>query len=123
MPPTRYDLLVTAIKANQLCKQERQNFSVLRSTPLGKHIEPEIAKEAAISLIDCFHRLYLLFHSASSIPMKSIADVPQSSALRRAATASPRSMLIFSDDPHTKAKPTTQASSMRIKYQVWYLLK
>ena len=53
----RFDLLVTAIKANQHCRNERQNLSVLRSTPVGKHIEPEIAKEAAISLIDCFHRL------------------------------------------------------------------
>jgi hypothetical protein len=61
----RFDLLVTAIKANQQCKQERQNFSVLRSTPLGKHIEPEIAKEAAISLIDCFHRLYSMVNAAN----------------------------------------------------------
>jgi hypothetical protein len=36
--PFRYDLLVTAIKANQHCKSERQNLSVLRSTPVGKHI-------------------------------------------------------------------------------------
>lgn len=58
LKPFRYDLLVAAIKANQHCKAERQSLSVLRSTPVGKHIEPEIAKEAAISLIDCFHRLY-----------------------------------------------------------------
>ena len=36
----RYDMLVTAIKANQACKNERQRFSWLRSTAIGKHIEP-----------------------------------------------------------------------------------
>lgn len=34
----KYDLLITAIKANQLCRSERQSLSVLRSTPVGKHI-------------------------------------------------------------------------------------
>lgn len=86
-PSHRFDLLVTAIKANQQCKQERQNFSVLRSTPLGKHIEPEIAKEAAISLIDCFHRLYVLLNAVSSTPSKLSADNPQSNVCRKVATA------------------------------------
>jgi len=81
----RFDLLVTAIKANQSCKQERQNFSVLRSTPIARHIEPEIAKEAAISLIDCFHRLYLMPCSASStLSKQNVAKFP-SSVFRKAA--------------------------------------
>lgn len=95
LSPIRYDLLVTAIKANQHCKPERQNFSLLRSTPLGKHIEPEIAKEAAISLIDCFHRMYLLLDAASWTLSKRRGEKPQSSAWRREVTASKRSINTF----------------------------
>jgi hypothetical protein len=31
----------------------------LRATPVGKHIEPEIAQDSAIKLIDCFQKMYL----------------------------------------------------------------
>lgn len=73
-------MLVTAIKANQACKGQRQNLSLLRSTPIGKHIEPEIAKDAAVSLIDCFHHLYPCPHPASSTPLTPNVAGERSSA-------------------------------------------
>ena len=87
----RYDMLVTAVKANQACKGQRQNLSLLRSTPIGKHIEPEIAKDAAIALIDCFHHLYLPHHPANSTPPKPTAAAPLSSASALEAAARRRS--------------------------------
>ena len=88
-------MLVTAIKANHNCKPERQNFSVLRSTPLGKHIEPEVAKEAAISLIDCFHRMYVLPHEVSWILLKSSVDVVPWIVWRMVETVKTRSIPMF----------------------------
>jgi hypothetical protein len=96
----RYDLLVTAIKANQHCRNERQNLSILRSTPVGKHIEPEIAKEAAISLIDCFHRLYIKSNSVSSILLSLNAENPLLNALKKGDIANSKYLLIFNqNDP------------------------
>ena len=53
-------LFLTAIKANTFCKEERKHHNLLRATPVGQHIEPEIAKDSAIKLIDCFHRIHNL---------------------------------------------------------------
>lgn len=94
-------MLVTAIKANTNCKPERQSFSVLRSTPIGKHIEPEIAKEAAISLIDCFHRLYIPLYQVILTLSKSSADVLLWTASKAVEIARTRSILmsITSDAP------------------------
>ena len=51
-------MFLTAVRANNLCKKERQNLSLLRATPVGKHIEPELAHESAIRLVDCFQKMY-----------------------------------------------------------------
>jgi len=43
----------------------------LRATPVGKHIEPEIAQDSAIKLIDCFQKMYLFSYQV--ITTKSIS--------------------------------------------------
>ncbi|CAD8104964.1 unnamed protein product [Paramecium sonneborni] len=47
-------LMIYSIKGNQVCKDQRKSFNLCRSTPLGKHVEPEFCKDSAISFIDCF---------------------------------------------------------------------
>ena len=54
----RYEMFLSSVRANRQCKEERQELAVVRSTPIGKHIEPEVAKGPAQKLVDCFLRMY-----------------------------------------------------------------
>lgn len=63
-------MFITAVKANKTCRNERQNLNILRSSPIGRYIEPEIAKDAAVSLVDCFQRLYQIHDLDINILLK-----------------------------------------------------
>lgn len=53
--------MIYSIKGNQVCKDQRKSFNLCRSTPLGKHVEPEFCKDSALSFIDCFLGVYKIF--------------------------------------------------------------
>lgn len=84
-------MFITAVKANQACKSERQNLSLLRSTPIGKYIEPEIAKDAAVSLVDCFQRLYLNLYQGITSPPKPNGEKLHSIASKAVKTVKNKS--------------------------------
>ena len=74
-------MFLTAIRANNLCKRERQGLSLLRATPVGKHIEPEVAQDSAIKLIDCFQKMYpLINHLVTTTKSISKKENPLSTA-------------------------------------------
>lgn len=58
----RYELLISALRANQRCKKERQNFNLIKSSVSGQ-IEPSVSRNSAIDLLDCFNRVYHNPHS------------------------------------------------------------
>lgn len=46
-----------AIKANEVCKNERKQYNLAVSTPVGKYIEPELAQKQAFALVNCFNNM------------------------------------------------------------------
>lgn len=54
-----YRVFVEAIKANEVCRKERKEYNLIASTPVGKHIDPNLAKKQAIALLNCFEEMYV----------------------------------------------------------------
>jgi len=49
---------VEAIKGNEHCKRERKEYNLIASTPVGKYIDPNLAKKQAVALLNCFEDMY-----------------------------------------------------------------
>lgn len=54
-------MLIHSIKANAVCKNQRKEFNLCRSTILGKLVEPHQCELQSTKLIDCFQTVYIIF--------------------------------------------------------------
>jgi len=50
----KLELFVHSVRANTVCKDQRKDFNKCRGNIIGKHVDPLVCKDKAMTLVDCF---------------------------------------------------------------------
>ncbi len=69
------EMFVHSVRANLVCRESRKEFNRCRGNIIGRHVDPLVCKEKALSLVNCFQKVSEVQSQCLSAFRSSIACI------------------------------------------------